>query len=65
MTIAPRALLNPAGLEHRLAQGMLHLVLISQHQLAVMHKAGGLPLTTGMLMGTVQVVARRARKLES
>ena len=38
---------------------------ISRYQLAVVHKAGGLPLVTGMLMGTVQVVARRARKLET
>ena len=61
----PRALLDLAGLEHRLEQGMLHLALILQHQLAVVHNAGGLPLATGMLMGTVQVVARCARGLET
>ena len=62
---APRVLLDPAGLEHRLAQGMLHLALTPQRELAVVHKAGGLPLAPGVLMGAVQVAARRARELEA
>ena len=61
---APRVLLDPAGLEHRLAQGTLHLALTPQRELAVVHKAGGLPLAHGVLMGAVQVAARRARELE-
>ena len=63
--MAPRMLLDPAGLEHRLAQGMLHLALTPQRELAVVHKAGGLPLAPGVLMGAVQVAARRARELET
>ena len=62
---APRVLLDPAGLEHRLAQGMLHLALTPQRELAVVHKAGGLPLAPGVLMGAVHVAARRARELEA
>ena len=42
--VAPRVLLDPAGLEQRLAQGMLYLALTPQRELAVVHKAGGLPL---------------------
>jgi hypothetical protein len=63
--MAPRVLLDPAGLEHRLAQGMLHLALTPQRELAVVHKAGGLPLAPGVLMGAIQVAARRARELET
>ena len=63
--LAPRVLLDPAGLEHRLAQGMLHLALTPQRELAVVHKAGGLPLAPGVLMSAIQVAARRARELET
>ena len=63
--MAPRVLLDPAGLEHRLAQGTLHLALTPQRELAVVHKAGGLPLAPGVLMGAIQVAARRARELET
>jgi len=63
--MAPRVLLDPAGLEHRLAQGMLHLALTPQRELAVVHKAGGLPLAPGVLMGAIQVAARRAKELET
>jgi exosome complex component RRP45 len=62
---APRVLLDPAGLEHRLAQGMLQLALTPQRELAVVQKAGGLPLAPGVLMGAIQVAARRARELET
>ena len=62
---APRVLLDPAGLEHRLAQGTLHLALTPQRELAVVHKAGGLPLAPGVLISAVQVAARRARELEA
>ncbi|KAN0114138.1 Ribosomal protein S5 domain 2-type fold [Russula decolorans] len=60
-----RVLLDPAGLEHRLAQGMLQLALTPQRELAVVQKAGGLPLAPGVLMGAIQVAARRARELET
>jgi exosome complex component RRP45 len=63
--MAPRVLLDPAGLEYRLAQGMLHLALTPQRELAVVHKAGGLPLAPGVLMGAIQVAARRAKELET
>ena len=63
--MAPRVLLDPAGLEHRLAQGMLHLALTPQRELAVVHKAGGLPLAPGVLMAAIQVAARRAKELET
>ena len=62
---APRMLLDPAGLEQRLSQGMLHLALTPQRELAVVHKAGGLPLAPGVLMGAVQVAARRAKELDA
>ena len=62
---APRVLLDPAGLEQRLAQGMLHLALTPQRELAVVHKAGGLPLAPGVLIGAVQVAARRAKELDA
>ena len=58
-------LLDPAGLEHRLAHGTLHLALTPQRELAVVHKAGGLPLAPAVLMGAVQVAARRAKELEA
>ncbi|KAI0296738.1 ribosomal protein S5 domain 2-like protein [Multifurca ochricompacta] len=61
----PRMLLDPAGLEQRLAHGMLTLALTPQRELAVVHKAGGLPLAPESLMGAVQVAARRARELEA
>ncbi|KAI9507409.1 ribosomal protein S5 domain 2-like protein [Russula earlei] len=60
-----RVLLDPAGLELRLAHGMLNLALTPQRELAVVHKAGGLPLAPGVLMGAVQVAAGRAKELES
>jgi len=61
--MAPGVFLDPAGLrlEHRLAQGMLHLALTPQRELSVVHKVGGLPLAPGVLMGGIQVAARRAR----
>jgi len=62
---APRVLLDPAGLEQRLAQGTLNLALTPQRELAVVHKAGGLPLAPEVLMGSVQVAARRAKELEA
>jgi exosome complex component RRP45 len=62
---APRVLLDPAGLEQRLAQGTLNLALTPQRELAVVHKAGGLPLAPEVLMGAVQVAARRAKELEA
>lgn len=62
---APRILLDPAGLEQRLAQGTLNLALTPQRELAVVHKAGGLPLAPEVLMGAVQVAARRAKELEA
>ena len=62
---APRVLLDPAGLEQRLSQGMLHLALTPQRELAVVHKAGGLPLAPEVLMGAVQVAARRAKELDA
>ena len=58
-------LLDPAGLEQRLAHGVLALALTPQRELAVVHKAGGLPLAPETLMGAVQVAARRARELET
>jgi exosome complex component RRP45 len=58
-------LLDPAGLEQRLAHGTLHLALTPQRELAVVHKAGGLPLAPAVLMGAVQVAARRAKELEA
>ena len=58
-------LLDPAGLELRLAQGVLVLVLTAQRELAVVHKAGGLPLVPETLIGAVEVAARRARELET
>lgn len=61
----PRVLLDPAGLEQRLAHGVLALALTPQRELAVVHKAGGLPLAPETLMGAVQVAARRARELET
>lgn len=61
----PRVLLDPAGLEQRLAHGTLNLALTAQRELAVVHKAGGLPLAPGVLMGAVQVAARRAKELET
>ena len=64
-TAEPRVLLDPAGLEHRLAHGTLHLALTPQRELAVVHKAGGLPLAPAVLMGAVQVAARRAKELEA
>ncbi|KAI0290834.1 ribosomal protein S5 domain 2-like protein [Russula brevipes] len=60
----PRVLLDPAGLEQRLAHGTLHLALTPQRELAVVHKAGGLPLAPGVLMDAVQVAARRAKELD-
>jgi len=48
-----KVLLDPAGLEHRLAQGMLHLALMPQREPAVVHKPGGLPLAPGVLMGAI------------
>jgi exosome complex component RRP45 len=62
---APRVLLDPAGLEQRLAQGTLNLALTPQRELAVVHKAGGLPLAPEVLMGAVQIAARRAKELEA
>ena len=61
----PRVLLDPAGLEQRLAHGTLNLALTPQRELAVVHKAGGLPLAPEVLMGAVQVAARRAKELEA
>jgi exosome complex component RRP45 len=61
----PRVLMDPAGLEQALAHGVLVLALTPQRELAVVHKAGGLPLAPETLMGAVQVAARRARELES
>ena len=58
-------LLDPAGLEQRLAHGTLNLALTPQCELAVVHKAGGLPLAPAVLMGAVQVAARRAKELEA
>jgi exosome complex component RRP45 len=63
--VEPRVLLDPAGLEQRLAQGVLALALTPQRELAVVHKAGGLPLAPETLMGAVHVAARRARELET
>ena len=63
-SLLPRVLLDPAGLEQRLAHGTLNLALTAQRELAVVHKAGGLPLAPGVLMGAVQVAARRAKELE-
>ncbi|KAH9013650.1 ribosomal protein S5 domain 2-like protein [Lactarius deliciosus] len=60
-----RMLLDPAGLELRLAHGVLVLVLTAQRELAVVHKAGGLPLAPEMLIGAVEIAARRARELET
>ena len=60
-----RMLLDPAGLELRLAHGVLVLVLTAQRELAVVHKAGGLPLAPETLIGAVEVAARRARELET
>lgn len=64
-TAEPRVLLDPAGLEQRLAHGTLNLALTPQRELAVVHKAGGLPLAPAVLMGAVQVAARRAKELEA
>ncbi|KAH9955666.1 ribosomal protein S5 domain 2-like protein [Russula dissimulans] len=64
-TSSPRVLLDPAGLEQRLAHGTLNLALTPQRELAVVHKAGGLPLAPEVLMGAVQVAARRAKELEA
>ena len=64
-TAEPRILLDPAGLEQRLAHGTLNLALTPQRELAVVHKAGGLPLAPAVLMGAVQVAARRAKELEA
>jgi len=61
----PRVLLDPAGLEQRLAHGTLNLALTPQRELAVVHKAGGLPLAPAVLMSAVQVAARRAKELEA
>jgi exosome complex component RRP45 len=61
----PRVLLDPAGLEHRLAHGILALALTPQRELAVVHKAGGLPISPETLMSAVHVAARRARELET
>ena len=63
--MAPMVLLDAAGLEHRLVQIILHLALTPERELAVVHKAGGLPLAPGVLMGAIQVTARRARELET
>jgi hypothetical protein len=42
------------------------LALTPQRELAVVHKAGGLPLAPGVLMGAIQVAAARvARELEA
>jgi len=60
-----RMLLDPAGLELRLAHGVLVLVLTAQRELAVVHKAGGLPLAPETLIGAVEIAARRARELET
>jgi exosome complex component RRP45 len=60
-----RMLLDPAGLELRLSHGVLVLVLTAQRELAVVHKAGGLPLAPETLIGAVEVAARRARELET
>ena len=60
-----RMLMDPAGLELRLAHGVLVLVLTAQRELAVVHKAGGLPLAPETLIGAVEVAARRARELET
>ncbi|KAH9172577.1 ribosomal protein S5 domain 2-like protein [Lactarius sanguifluus] len=46
-----RMLLDPAGLELRLAHGVLVLALTAQRELAVVHKAGGLPLAPETLIG--------------
>ena len=48
--MSSRVLLNPAGLEHRLAQGMLHLALRPQREPAVVNDAGGFPLAPGVLI---------------
>jgi hypothetical protein len=63
--MAPRVLLDPAVLEHRLAQGLLHLALTPKCELAVLHKAGGLLLAFGVLIGAVQVavICAKARDL--
>ena len=63
--MVPRVLLDPAGLEQRLAHGILALALTPQRELAVVHKAGGLPIAPETLMGAVHVAARRARELET
>jgi hypothetical protein len=63
--MASRVLRDPAGLEHHLAQGTLHLTLTRRRELAVVHKPGGLPLAVGVLMGAIQVAARRTREFES
>ena len=60
-----RMLLDPAGLELRLAHGVLVLVLTAQRELAVVHKAGGLPLAPETLVEAVEIAARRARELET
>jgi hypothetical protein len=46
-------------------KGLIQLTLTPQYELAVVHKAGGLPLAPGVLMGAVQVAASRARELEA
>jgi exosome complex component RRP45 len=52
------------GSSSALRMGRLNLALTAQRELAVVHKAGGLPLAPGVLMGAVQVAARRAKELE-
>jgi exosome complex component RRP45 len=63
-SLPPRVLLDPAGLEQRLAHGTLNLAITAQRELAVVHKAGGLPLAPEVLMGAVHVAARRAKEFE-
>jgi hypothetical protein len=42
-----------------------HLALTPQGELAVVHRPGALSLAPGVLMGPIQVAARRPRVLES
>jgi len=61
----PHVLLDPAGLEKRLAHGTLTLALTPQRELAAVHNAGGLPLAPEVLMGAVQVATRRANEFKT
>jgi hypothetical protein len=59
--IFPSGCYTVSAIVHR-AGNAAPLALTPQREFSVVHKAGGLPLAPGVLMGAIQVAAARAAR---